>query len=265
MSDVNVRPDTQPNEDPEVEFETALAEEKQEGPPSEPEAENAFMRPRPEPVPHPTLEDAGADQAPVQPPVNSETGSSSDAEEDLEILVPKIAAKEWQFGHEEGENPVIRTYLQQELSVVGFAQWTGLVGEFLDDAMSGENALTMRSLLSPPSLTKPGQPTIQDFQDADVFVHAIGKLVQFAPEFLMKSVCIWLDVPDYEWELVQALMKKSPAVGGMSHDMFQEIIEIFIDQNFGEINRFFRVRQQQIRARYRARAKEANPSRSSKR
>jgi hypothetical protein len=227
------------------------------------------MRGAPQPKPQadaapPQEETAKLDQAPPAPAEgNSEAAASAEeAKEDLEVLAPKVAAKEWTFG--EGE--IQRTYIQQELSVLGFAQWTGLVGEFLDKAMSGDNALTLNALMSPPSLRQAGQPiTIQSFQDADVFVHAIGKLVQFAPDFLGKSVCIWLDVPDYEWDLVQALMKRSPKIGGMSHDDFQEILEIFIDQNYAEINRFFRERQRQIRARWQARAKEASQSRSSKR
>jgi hypothetical protein len=230
----------------EVEFEDALREEQ------ESEGENAFIA-RSRPAPSTDAQENSAEM--------------SEAEEDLEILVPKTAAKEWKIGSEGPDgNGVVRTYIQQELSVLGFAQWTGLVGEFLDKAMSGENALTLNALLSPPQLPQAGQKlTMQSFQDADVFVHAIGKLVQFAPEFLGKSVCIWLDVPDYEWDLVQALMRQSPASGGMSHDMFQEILEIFIDQNYGEINRFFRTRQRQIRARWQARAKEASQSHSSKR
>lgn len=249
-----------------VKFEDAVAEEKEN---SDPSAKNAFMRERPQPQEqNQVLQAAGADQAPPKADTDdSETDEvRADTEEDMEILVPKIAAKEWTFGIEgDGDNPGIqRKYLQEELSVIGFAQWTGLVGEFLDDAMSGNNALTMSSLLSPPQLRTPGSPSISDFKEADVFVHALGKLVQFAPDFTMKSVCIWLDVPDYEWELVQGMMKRSPKNGGMSYDMFQEILEIFIDQNYTEINRFFRVRQRQIRNRFQARAKEASQSRSSK-
>jgi hypothetical protein len=251
----------------EVEFEDALAEEKPEDIPAG--SENAFMRQRPQSSASTPENASPVDQTPVAPPETDPEAEAAreSAAEDLEILAPKTAAKEWKIGSEGPDgNGVIRTYIQQELSVLGFAQWTGLVGEFLDKAMSGENALTLNAILSPPQLPQPGQRlTIQSFQDADVFVHAIGKLVQFAPDFVGKSVCIWLDVPDYEWDLVRALMRQSPASGGMSHDMFQEILEIFIDQNYAEINRFFRVRQQQIRARWQARAKEASQSRSSKR
>jgi hypothetical protein len=60
-------------------------------------------------------------------------------------------------------------------------------------------------------------------------------------------------------------MKLPPSQGGMSHDTFEEILATFLDQNYPEIDRFFRVRFPRLRDRYRARAKEANQSRSSKR
>lgn len=182
-------------------------------------------------------------------------------EEDLELLAPKVAPHTWTFGPEDSQ----RTYIQYELSVTGSARWFGLVGEVLEQALSGEHALSLNSLLAAPAPRQPGRYTMQDFQDADTFVHALGKLLQLSPAFLEKSVCIWLSVPDYEWDLVSELMKLPPSQGGMSHDMFEEILATFLDQNYPEIDRFFRVRYPRLRDRYRARAKEAGRSRSSKR
>jgi hypothetical protein len=181
------------------------------------------------------------------------------AEEDLELLAPKVAPRQWTFGPEGSQ----RTYIQYELSVTGSAQWFGLVGEVLEDALSGDHALSLNSLLSMPT-PRGGQLQIQDFQDADMFVHALGKLLTHAPKFLEKSVCIWLAVPDYEWELVAELMKLPPSQGGMSHEQFEEILATFIDQNYPEIDRFFRVRFPRLRDRWQARAKEASQSRFSK-
>jgi hypothetical protein len=192
-----------------------------------------------------------------QEPMSKEEAERKAAQDDLELLAPKIKPREWTFGPEAQK----RTYVQYELSVTGSAQWFGLVGEVLEDALSGDNALSLNSLLAVPE-RQAGQFQIQDFRDADMFVHALGMLLTHAPEFLEKSVCIWLNVPDYEWELVAALMKLSPAQGGMSHDMFEGILETFIDQNYPEIDRFFRVRYPRLRARWQARAKEAAQSRS---
>jgi hypothetical protein len=226
----------------EVDFEDALKEEAGE-------QEEAPSRPRPQ----------------IQSESPEETTEESQAKQqlkdDLELLAPKTAAREWTFGPS-GQS---RTYIQRELSVTGSAQWFGLVGEVLESALSGDNALSLNSLLAMPTPRTPGQISLTDFQDADMFVHALGKLLIHAPKFLEKSVCIWLAVPDYEWEYVAELMRLSPSEGGMSHDMFEEILETFIDQNYPEIDRFFRVRYLRLRASWQARAKEAGQSRSSQR
>lgn len=247
----------------EVSFEEALAEEGQH---DQVEGGDAAPRPRPAPGgPHTNAAESDQEHTqapPTPPPSNSEAETAAEqAKEDIEILAPPIEAKQWAFGEGEAR----RTYVQSELSVTGSAQWFALLGEFLDKAMSGENHLSLNSLLSPPKPREgAGQFQLADFQDADMFVHALGKLLMVMPEFLEKSVCIWLDVPDYEWELVRLLMRRSPKRGGMSPETFEGILETFIDQNYAEIDRFFRVRFQRLRARWRARAKEASQSRSSK-
>lgn len=238
----------------EVEFEDALAEE-------EP------LRPRPgpnhatqaaPPVPQ-DFDQAESEPVPEPPEVKAQRAA---ADADMAVLIPKTAAKQWHIGP---DGDVGRNYVQEELSVIGEIQWFALLGEFLDKAMTGPGAISMNALLSPPQRRNPGQFQVQDFQDADTFIHALGKLLVFMPEFMEKSICIWLAVPDYEWDLVREYMKSSPSRGGMSHDMFEDILAIFLDQNYAAIDRFFRERYGRLRARYQARAKEASQSRSSKR
>src|SRR3974390_3361494 len=153
------------------------------------------------------------------------------AEIDLEALAPKAGAREWTFGQAE----IKRSYVQSELLGIGKAQWFGLVGEFVEKALGGPNARSINSLLGAPSPRQPGQYTVRDFQEADTFVQAVAKLLMYSPEFLEKSVCIWLSVPDYEWELVRAIMMDSPDIGGMSDQMFEDIFATFIDQNYAAI------------------------------
>lgn len=243
----------------EVEFEDALAEEANANEPQARPAPGGQAPPQTQ-AEHIAQIPQNFDQAEEQQPKANEQAQEQ-AQEDQEILVPKTQAREWVFG--QGDNS--RKYIQEELSVIGEVQWFSLLGEFLDKALGGENAISLNALLSPPQRRGSNQLQIQDFQDADTFVHALGKLVSFAPEFIEKSICIWLSVPDYEWELVRAYMKLSPKRGGMSHEDFEEIIATFIDQNYIAIDRFFRERYGRLRARYLARAKEASQSRSSKR
>ena len=182
-------------------------------------------------------------------------------EEDVvDVLVPKAAVKQWTIG----TGDLSRTYVQRPLSFIAKMQWFSLVGEVLDNAMSGDSALTVGNLLSAPAGR--GQSlNMADFRDADTFVHAVGKLLIHAPDFLQRSYCIWLNVPEYERDVVMELMKQSPEEGGLTDDDGIEIIEIFIDQNYEALDRFFRERLGDLQKRLQARAKVAQESRQSKR
>lgn len=259
----------------EVSFEDALAEERNG---EQPEGASRPRPPQPQggiPVPASVSESAppvsaDTDQTEAGPdqeaPISAEEAAAKiqdakeEAEEELAVLDPPIPERAWTFGKDDFQ----KTYIQCELSVIGSAQWFKLLGEVLEEAMTGDNALSLNSLLSPPTPGQQGRFQMEDFQEADMFVTALGKLLTVMPEFLEKSICIWLDVPDYEQELITALMRRSPTKGGMSHDMFEDIVSTFIDQNYAEIDRFFRERFPRLRDRYRARAKEASQSRSRK-
>lgn len=241
----------------EVSFEEALAEENIDIDQSE-----APARRRP-PHAHSVDGDAAQHTQSIPQPFQEDSEAQRKQEEikdDLETLAPPVESREWTFG----EGDLERKYVQRELSVIGSAQWFRLLGDILDKTMSGDNALSLNSLLAPPTPREPGNFKIADFQDADMFVHALGKLLTVMPNFLEDSICIWLDVPDYERPLIRELMRRSPKIGGMSYDTFEEILATFIDQNYSEIDRFFRVRSQRLRARWQARAREASQSRSSK-
>jgi hypothetical protein len=198
---------------------------------------------------------ASFDQAddPVQEP------SQKKAEDTLDLLVSRAEPKEWTLGKEAYE----RVYVQRPLSFIAKMQWFSLVGEVLDKAMSGEHALSMNNLLSAPDAR--GSLTMDDFRDADTFVQAVGKLLVYAPDFLEKSFCIWLGVPDYERESTRQIMALPAEDGGLSDDDGLEIIEIFIDQNYGALDSFFREKLATLRSRVEARQKEASASRSSRR
>jgi hypothetical protein len=204
--------------------------------------------------PHPQSDQPAARPRPAQtqPPVAEQAEPVEDrAKEDMEILTPTERSKQWVIGKDD----LARTYVQRELSVIGKAQWFSLVGNTLDEALSGENKLSLNSLLTPPQI-QPGQPVLQQFADADTFVHAVGKLLSVSPDFISKSICIWLDVPDYEWDLVATLMRMSPEDGGLSDDDFESMFAHFIDQNYMSIERFFRERFPRLRARLQARRNE---------
>jgi hypothetical protein len=221
----------------------AQAEERGEAPRARPPGQPAPDHAAASPVDPGSIDQAEPHQA---VPIQTATPAS-----DAEILSPAVKSKQWVIGPEKME----RTYIQSELSVIGKFQWFSLVGEILDDSLTGDGKISLNSLLTPPEIVA-GKPVMQQFADADTFVHAVGKLIKISPKFLTDSVCIWLSVPDYEWDLVGQMMKMSPTDGGLNDDQFEEIFNLFIDQNLPSIERFFRERFPRLRDRWQARRKE---------
>jgi hypothetical protein len=191
---------------------------------------------------------------------NEAPQEAQEGDDVLDILKPKAEPKKWTIGKAE----LTREYVQRPLSFIGKMQWFSLVGEVLDRAMGGANALSINSLMSAPSGSA-NELTMQDFRNADTFVHAVGKLLVYAPDFLTKSYAIWLGVPEYERDLVKQIMELPPEDGGLTDDQGLEIIEVFIDQNYEALDTFFREKLSALQDRIQARRKEVEASRLSKR
>lgn len=175
-------------------------------------------------------------------------------ENPVEILVPKAAVKSWKIGPPENQMELV----QRPLSLFKKMEWIALVGEVVDRAMSGPNPITVGNLFSTPNI-EGGTLRPEDFRDADTFVQAVGKLISYMPDFLQKSFCIWLDVPDYRYEIAIELMSQPPENGGLSDEDGMEIIEIFIDQNYEAIYDLFGNKMGKLRRRIEARQKGAAP------
>jgi hypothetical protein len=202
----------------------------------------------------PEAEEVSYEEAKQEQSVPDPSPNSSPVEDIEDILVPKSEPKVWKIGPEGQE----REYIQREMNFIQKVQWFGLLGSVLDDALSGENGLRINNLLSAPN--RGGTLSMSDFRDADTFVQAVGKILSVAPDFLFKSFCIWLNVPDYERDYVMELMKLPEKDGGLSDDQGIGIIEVFIDQNYGSLDRFFREKLPGLAKRTQARAKEARES-----
>lgn len=195
------------------------------------------------------------DQAPPQQAAQPQAKAEEDV---VDILRPKAENKLWAFGPN-GEFE----FIQRPLSFIGKMQWFSLVGSVLDKSMGGENALSMNSLLSAPQ-GREGSLTMNDFRDADTFVHAISKLLVEAPDFLIKSYAIWLGVPSHQRPLVEEVLSQPPELGGLTDEQGVEMIEVFIDQNYEALDRFFRDRIGQLGKRIQQRAAAVAESRQSK-
>lgn len=178
----------------------------------------------------------------------------------LDEIQPRTAPRTQVLGPDDDK---LGPYLQRELSVLARMQWFALVGEVMDRAMSGDNALTIGHLFEAPKGARDGNFSVQEFREADTFVKALSKLVRYSADFMEESFIIWLDVPDYDKEKFKLYLKLPESEGGISEDDFFEIIETFVDQNWKAIDRFFRERLVQLRKRIEARSKRDQSSPSS--
>lgn len=190
------------------------------------------------------LPQSEAEEPVAQEPEKEETPEKS-PEEILAELGLKHEPKKRTIS--DGENE--REYVQKPLSFVGKIQFLSYIGEVLDKAMAGDNALKLNSLFDVP--VRGDVLSAQDFSDAQTFVQAVGKLLVYAPDFLSKSYCIWLRIPEYERAWAIACMEEN-----LGDEEGFDIIETFIDQNWETLQGFFSEKlpslSKRLQARYRA-------------
>jgi hypothetical protein len=173
------------------------------------------------------------------------------AEDDIEKPIPH---KEWHF---EAEYELVmrgtpemqtfsRTYIQKPLSYQAMAEFTGLLGRKLSEAMKGPEGLSIDRMV-------PGEAGIPlQFQDGrisiaddgsggvDAIVQAFAHLASYVPDLLGESQCIWLRVPRQERALLMDIWSRPVDEGGMSLDQGEEMLSIFIEQNYDELESFLK-------------------------
>lgn len=168
-------------------------------------------------------------------------------EDPLDILEPRSEPLAVEIGPEGAS----RIYMQRPLALVGKLEFFGLIGEVVDKAISGDDGLKIGHLFSGPQ-SRSGAISLSDFQDAETFLQAIGKLVTYMPDFFQKCACIWLSVPDHERAWAKEAMSLHKDDGGLSDEMGLQMIETFIDQNWDDLDDFFRNKLPNLRKRVEA-------------
>lgn len=135
-----------------------------------------------------------------------------------------------------------RTYVQKPLSFTRMLQFTGLIGEKISEAMSGPEGVTLDGILAESDgLVSAGRAllTSGDFAGVDAFVKGLAKLATYAPSVIEDCQCIWLGVPFAERPIVKEIWSRSPVDGGLTFAEGQEMLELFLAQNYEEVEDFF--------------------------
>jgi hypothetical protein len=192
-----------------------------------------------------------------EPEDEQERPASTDELDDIE---QQVHERTWVFkgvisGRLRGQDvsdPFERTYVQKPLSYLAMMQFTSLLGRAIDTAMSGPEGLSVEnlgdvmSLQSSTSILDSFSLTQSDFAGIDTFVRGFAKLAAYVPEIIAEAQCIWLRAPLRDRMALVELWAKPVDEGGLSCDDGEEMLRVFIDQNYEELENFLRKRLQRV-------------------
>jgi hypothetical protein len=175
----------------------------------------------------------------------------TEAEEAMEILEPMIDAKRWVVGKppdQGGKETEYSVYTQLPLGYMARNRMFSLIGRTMSAAIkaTGGSVGGMEDVFGSGggTLIERGRRLgARDFQDASQFFTLAMELVGYAPDFLSDFYAIALEVPIGErgWfrEVIEQPYRPNDDRWGLSEDAGVEMIEVFIDQNYEDIRRFF--------------------------
>jgi hypothetical protein len=189
------------------------------------------------------------------------------ADEQLDDLEIQVEAREWVVvgpitvtdprTNALTELDFERTYTQKPLSYTAMLQFTGLIGDRISTVMN--QGVTLESVLGDVGIIAgafggEGGITREDFAGVDSFVRGLAKLASYIPDIVEECQCIWLRVPLHERQVVKDIWGRSPVDGGQSMQDGEDMLNLFIAQNYQELEDFFverlpRVLRQAQRAR----------------
>lgn len=200
-------------------------------------------------------EDALAAPAPSDP-----EGTPTGSTEELDDVEQQVSEREWVVkgvlkgivNNQELEQAFERRYVQKPLSYLAMIQFTGLLGRKMDDAMSGPEGFSVESLgdlASAAMVARDGPQAFlaqADFSGVDAFLRGFAKLAAYTPDIIAEAQCIWLRIPLRDRMSVIEIWSKPLDEGGLSMDDGEGMLDLFIHQNYEELERFFVERWRRI-------------------
>lgn len=186
---------------------------------------------------------------------------------DLDDIEKNVPHREWKFEgdfkvrvrDEDVEQHFEGVYVQKPLSYQAMMEFTGLVGRQLDRVMQGAGGLSIDSLLggmsadgSLPIAIDNGRIVIQEDQASrispDSILSIAVKIAILAPDILPEAQCIWLRVPRTERAIIMDIWSRPVDEGGLSVNDGNEMMELFVEQNWEELEAFFVRRWAKLRS-----------------
>lgn len=199
----------------------------------------------------------GVAEPPAPAPIEQAAEQAAESPgSDLDDIEQQIEPRVWvfkgEFNIERGSQILPQMfdeeYVQKPLSYFAFLEFTGLLAKKIDEAMSGENGLTIQSVMETTEGAMPFMvdgkniSTIiekKDFNGVDAFVQGLFKVASYVPDLIEECQFIWLRVPRRERAFLREIWGRSPEDGGLTMNEGEEMLTVFIDQNYEELEAFF--------------------------
>lgn len=195
-------------------------------------------------------------------------------DEQLDDIELQVEAREWIVAGQisvidprnNGETQIdfTRTYTQKPLSYTAMLQFTGLMGDRISGVMN--QGVTLESVLGDVGVIAgafaEGGISRDDFAGVDSFVHGLAKLASHLPDIVEDCQCIWLRVPLHERPVVKEIWGRSPVDGGQTMQDGEDMLNLFIAQNYPELEDFFVERLPRVLKQARQARKTRSRSRS---
>jgi hypothetical protein len=174
-----------------------------------------------------------------------------EARKALEALEPSVAPVRWMIGKTPelgGNEKQYSIYVQDKLPWMQRQRFFALVSRTFSNALkqSGGAVGGMGDIFGDEggSLVERGRKLTQrDLTDASQFMALAFELVGYSADFLVEVYLILLDVPrsEHEWARNRFSEGWDPEREkyGLKDEDNEKIIQVFIDQNYEEIRRFF--------------------------
>lgn len=218
----------------------------------------------------PAPETEAQDEEPSGSEVTAKSGDNGKEPDPdpLETLEPYTKPKVWIIGKPpsaDGNENEWSKYVQRPLGYMARLRFFALVADVFSQAMRESDGGGFSDLGDLAPLMRRGRGgglTAADFSDATSFMQLATRLLAVAPDFLLDCYVLWLDVPPAERGWAKAVMDQphlpEEDKWGLSDDDGLEIIEVFIDQNYEEIRRFFTEKLPRIAERVQQKEEERN-------
>jgi hypothetical protein len=156
------------------------------------------------------------------------TKAKPEAMEESDEILDTLAPAEIYYEIGEGDEKIV--FVQKPLTFFGKIEFFSVVGKAVQKILIDGGSLS--ELLDTPEFD-PTVPLASSVTDADVFVKALSKIVEAAPELLKDLYLVILAVPKGQRDYYALRLEELTDEQGM------QILDVFVDQNWEVLTSFF--------------------------